>query len=444
MPPRAICFVIMPFGKKTGRTGHKIDFDAVYADIIKPAVDAVGFMPFRADEEGNAGLVHRPMFERLLLSDYAIADVTLQNPNVYYELGVRHACRPQTTVLIAAEKSELAFDTNILRTQFYRLSHGKPADAEGARAKLIESLTHAKMHDRPDSPLFELLVGFTPSRLEHSKTDVFYEQVETSNKFRAELTAAGRDPNRLDAVLSSFDNIATADTGAVTALYIAFRDAGAFDRMFSMHDKMDPVLRNTPLVQEQYAFALNRVGRDAEAERALKTLIERVGPSAERSGLLGRIYKDRWRKAKIAGAGADHWLKEAIETYRAGFEVDWRDAYPGINAVTLMAIDDPRNPEVARLAEVVRYAVERKIASGEEDYWDYATLVELAVIAGDDDEAERGLDSALALFDQKGFPWNAATTVENFTSIRDARKARGVDVARLDAIVARLSTRAKG
>ena len=444
MPPRAICFVIMPFGKKSGRAGRKIDFDAVYNDIIKPAVDAAGFMPFRADEEGNAGLVHRPMFERLLLSDYAIADVTLHNPNVYYELGVRHACRPQTTVLIAAEKSELAFDTNILRTQFYRLSEGKPVDVEVAREKLIEGLTHAKMHDRPDSPLFELLVGFTPSRLEHSKTDVFHDEIETSNKFRADLAAAGRTPDKLGAVLESLGNIATAEAGAVTSLYIAFRDAGAFNQMFALYNEMDPVLRNTPLVQEQYAFALNRAGRDAEAERVLKALIDRVGASAERSGLLGRIYKDRWKKAKIAGAGAGHWLKAAIDTYRAGFEVDWRDAYPGVNAVTLMAIDDPQNPDVPRLAEVVRYAVERKIASGAADYWDYATLVELAVIAGDYEEAERKLDSALALFDSNGFPWNAATTVENFESIRDARKARGGEVAPLEAIIGKLKGCAGG
>jgi tetratricopeptide (TPR) repeat protein len=443
MSPRAICFVIMPYGKRPGRNRRIIDFDAVYRDVIEPAVDAVGFEPFRADEEANAGLLHRPMFERLLLSEYAVADVTLHNPNVYYELGVRHACRPQTTVLIAAEKSELAFDTQILHTQFYALSGGAPADPAAAKAALIESLTRAKTHDRPDSPLFELLVGFTPSRLEHSKTDVFREQVETSRKFRAALDAAGSDVGRLDAVRDGLGNVASTEAGAVTALYIAYRDAGAHERMLELYEAMDPVLRNTPLVQEQYAFGLNRLGRDREAERVLKELIERVGTSAERSGLLGRIYKDRWKKAKADGAGAAHWLREAIATYRAGFEVDWRDAYPGVNAVTLMAIADPGDPEVARLAEVVRYAVERKIAAKEEDYWDYATLVELAVIAGDFDEAKRQLDSALALFDRKGFPWNAQTTTDNFRAIAEAGRARGADMAALDEIIATLETRVR-
>ena len=100
VPKAPLCFVLMPFGRKTDATGRTTDFDAVYREIIAPAVTAVGLEPIRADEERVGGTIHKPMFERLMLCDYAVADITGANPNVYYELGIRHAMRPRSTVIL--------------------------------------------------------------------------------------------------------------------------------------------------------------------------------------------------------------------------------------------------------------------------------------------------------------------------------------------------------
>jgi hypothetical protein len=67
--------------------------------------------------------------------------------------------------------------------------------------------------------------------------------------------------------------------------------------------------------------------------------------------------------------------------YRRGFETDWRDHYPGINAVTLMELKEPPDSERLKLIPVVRYLVERRIASSRADCWDWATLLKLAVLA---------------------------------------------------------------
>ncbi len=91
---RPLCFVLMPFGKKPDGSGRSIDFDAVYANVIAPAIEAADLEPLRADEEQSGGIIHKAMFERLLLCEYAVADLTTANPNVFYELGVRHALRP--------------------------------------------------------------------------------------------------------------------------------------------------------------------------------------------------------------------------------------------------------------------------------------------------------------------------------------------------------------
>ena len=87
MKPHA--FVAMPFGVKPDSQGHEIDFNRVYAELIKPALEAAGLDVFRADEEVQAGDIRTDMFQELLIADLVVADLTLDNPNVWYELGVR-------------------------------------------------------------------------------------------------------------------------------------------------------------------------------------------------------------------------------------------------------------------------------------------------------------------------------------------------------------------
>jgi len=89
------CFVLMPFGRKANPFPgpSQIDFDRVYEKLVEPAVLKANLKPLRADQEISSGLIHLAMFERLLLCDFAIADLTTANPNVYYELGIRHAVR---------------------------------------------------------------------------------------------------------------------------------------------------------------------------------------------------------------------------------------------------------------------------------------------------------------------------------------------------------------
>src|ERR1700691_5903385 len=127
---RAVCFVIMPFGRKPDAAGRMVDFDHIYSEVMAPALEAAGLDGIRADEEQGAGFIHKLMYERILLSEYAIADLTLLNANVYYELGVRHAAKPSTTVMTMAGQSGLPFDVAGLRVLPYALDPtGKPVDA---------------------------------------------------------------------------------------------------------------------------------------------------------------------------------------------------------------------------------------------------------------------------------------------------------------------------
>jgi hypothetical protein len=163
--------------------------------------------------------------------------------------------------------------------------------------------------------------------------------------------------------------------------------------------------------------------RGAARMPSVRQLIEARGPSSETYGLLGRVYKDRWDAAVKKGETilARGLLDQAIDAYLKGFESDWRDAYPGINAATLMTLRTAPDPRAEHLVPVIRYAVERKIASGKPDYWDYATLVELAVLAKDENGAMDAFPKALAAIRER---WEPETTARNLQLIREAREVR--------------------
>lgn len=172
----------------------------------------------------------------------------------------------------------------------------------------------------------------------------------------------------------------------------------------------------------------------------LTEVIAEFGPSSETNALLGRIYKDRWDLAKKEGLPeARALLKSAIEAYLAGFEADWRDAYPGINAVTLMEMMPKPDPRQAEILPVVRYSAARKAARAP-DYWDHATLLELAVLARDADDAEEKLGQALAVARAS---WELETTARNLRLIREMREGRGEDAAWIKRIEDMLKERAE-
>jgi len=435
--PRPLCFVLMPFGRKTDpSSGQSLDFDAIYKRLIQPAIEAADLEPIRADEEQAGGIIHKPMFERLILCEYAVADLTAANANVYYELGVRHAVRPRSTVQIFAGGTRLPFDLGPLRGLPYAVdAAGVPQDADGDGAALTAALRSARQrHSDTDSPIFQLVDGMSPPDISRLKTDVFRQQVEYSAQQKARLAEArSRGEEAVREARDELGPLADLESGVAIDLLLSFRAVKAWREMIDLTEALPDPLARTVLVQEQYALALNRAGEGEKAERVLTDLLARRGPSSETYGLLGRVYKDRWQAARDAGREmqARGLLKKAVEAYLSGFETDWRDAYPGINAVTLMEQMEPPDARQQELLPVVTYAVQRRLAGGTPDYWDHATLLELAVLGRDRDAAADALGDALAAVRES---WEPETTLRNLHLIRDARRDRGEETGWLDEI----------
>ena len=213
------------------------------------------------------------------------------------------------------------------------------------------------------------------------------------------------------------------EAGITVDLFLSYRAIRAWHEMIRLAARMPRPLAETVMVREQLGFALNRAGRGEEAEEVLLGVLEQRGPSSETYGLLGRVYKDRWAAERShSRARARGFLRQAVDAYRAGFEADWRDAYPGVNAVTLMEILEPGGREQQRLVPVVRYAAERRVADGRADYWDHATRLELAVIARSAEDAEEAASDALAAVRE---PWEPESTANNLRLIREARAEAG-------------------
>lgn len=432
------CFVLMPFGRKESASGKSIEFDKVYKQIFKPAIQEADLEPIRADEEWAGGIIHKPMFERLMLCNYAVADLTTANPNVLYELGVRHGIRPHSTVLTFAEGMRLPFDVKPLRGIPYELdSLGFPKNPEEAKEVIRDRLIACR-DPNIDSPLFQLVSEMPQPDISHLKTDTFRDLAKYSEEVKNELEDARSEGpeavSEIEEELKEKAPIKDTDPGIVIDLLLSYRAVKNWQKMVDLVEEMSPELSNSILVREQKGLALNRLGEHDKAERILKEIIEESGPSPETNGILGRVYKDLWEKAKDEGKTAQQkgYLKKAVDTYLDGFEADWRDAYPGVNAVTLMEVGDEVDDRQPEVLPVVKYSVKRRLDNKYPEYWDYATLLELHVIAGEKEEAEKVLSSCITEIRES---WEPETTARNLRLLKDAKESRGEDVGWVSEII---------
>lgn len=463
----------MPFGTKAppGRDGPLIDFDGIF-DVLRSAVENEGLECVRADFEASGGFIHKAMYERLLVAEYVIADLTLANPNVTYEVGVRHGAAAGTTLLICGQNPSLTwlpFDFAPLRTLVYELdAQGSlsEAAAEKLSGELRTRLRQARSGELPsDNPIMQITAFVPSARIEHQKTDVFLQRMRYASEIGRRVADALQEPNHdssiatLEAVerevCTGRDTVAQLHT-ALISLYLAYREKKAYEHMVALFDGCLPdELKRTAVAREQLALALNRLaeqcakgGDNDKASRhrskALSTLkeIPDAEYTSETFGILGRIYKGQFDAESSTGNGdaARAMLRRAIESYESGFRADPRDYYPGVNAVTLrLRRAEPQDFEaLPKLVPVVRFAVERAPAPEDdtERYWQCATRLELATA---DHDWPAAADLVIDLIGIPAYEWMRETTIKNLRIQRQAFEADADSAGQLDALMEKLS-----
>ena len=113
------CFLISPIGKMNSE--ERMNSDKLFNHIIKPVMKELGYEPTRADTIDEPGLITTQIIQKIVNSSLVIADLSGHNPNVFYELAIRHATR-KPLIQIITDGELLPFDVSLSRTIFYNLS----------------------------------------------------------------------------------------------------------------------------------------------------------------------------------------------------------------------------------------------------------------------------------------------------------------------------------
>ncbi len=386
--------MVMPFGQKAvdrvdPGIPAEIDFDVLWERVYEPALTQLGYEAVRADRDVGA-LIIQEMIQRLTVADLVVADVTLPNANVYYEVGVRHAAASSGCVLVAADWARATFDLLQMRQLRFALTDGTvPQDqADVARTKLVNELQPLI---EGTSPVFEAVTGY-PDHIDSSLISAFRSTVQELSAFDAEVRAvrllpAAQRPVRAREVVRRYGyQPAVSDAVALRLLQLVHDTARCHDDWAFELDfiaSLPARLASRPAVLERRALALGKKGDVVESAAELEQLIAKHGGTSERYGLLGGRYK-----TLMAGAEAPQrrwYLSKAIESYENGMRLDLNDYYPSGNLPRLYrergsADDLVRADEVA---VIVTDACRRAVALGLESEWTKSTLLGMAFYRGD-------------------------------------------------------------
>lgn len=430
-------FVVMPFGCKPGPDGSTIDFNAIYSALIEPSLRDAGLEPFRADQELRAGDIRTDMFQELLLADLVLADLSIDNPNVWYELGVRHALRSRGVVLISGGKVPTAFDLYTDRKLRYTLRDGVP-DADHLmhdRQALVRILTSTmeSWHGRSVSPVYTLLPNLQEPDWKTLRIGSVCEYWEAHEAWERRMALARRE-NRLADMLVLADEAPVAALRG-EALVRAGRELRQARRYRLAYETLQRGGSMTPsasglqreLGREQ-GICLERLALDKTSGYSLdrvrdhyRQLLDAApadAGTAETLGLAARVEKQAWlqlwrqesdaKRRRQVAIEEKALLQLALEGYLRGFRRDPANFYNGINALTLMHLQvhlglrDPADPQLATLTGAVRFGAE-SACDGPDPFWALATLADLEALTGSAEAAVEAYRTACARHDSNRF-----------------------------------------
>ena len=327
-------FIIRPFGTKNG-----IDFEQVETELIRPALNEIGFSGGTTGEFIQQGNIRTDMFEQLLVADLVVADISIHNANCFYELGIRHAFRDKRTFLIKSKGDVVPFD---LKTDRY-LSYD--ANNPGTNLDdLVKALKATWDSHKQDSPVFQLLPDLEPG--DPSKLIVvpleFREEVE-----RAQAAKKCSDLQLLAAEIDGFawkimglrlighSQLMLKDWHGAKTTWEAVRDYDIVDLeantvLGTVYQRLDDLVRSS---------------------QALKRALGNTGLSghdrAEIRALMARNEKTHWEREWQKNEGINviqtsalisPYLEKSFNAYRKGFMEDRNHFYSGLNALAMATV----------------------------------------------------------------------------------------------------------
>lgn len=412
---RPHAFVVMPFGRKQGADGQWIDFNTIYENLIKPALETAGFESFRADEEASSGDILTDMFQELLLADLVVADLSIDNANVFYELGIRHAMRKRGVVHIQAGRAYMPFDILSVRTLPYHCDETGCPDPQflekdkQALIKMIEATWRSDRHAL-HSPIFNLLTGLVEPDRKSLRTPLATGYWEEYTTLTARIEIAQRQKRIGDVVLLAEEvSNPLIKEDIIAEAGKALKSMGNSALALKEYRQGLTINANNTSFRCEEAYHLHRIGQSDEAIVKLERVLADTPNCVDAASYLARIFKDMWKEQwwsveteaerLRAAYEASYLLQKSIENYLRGYYLDQNEYYPGINALTLTAIlqhlaemfdfanADPDEVNYCQmlphLKGAVQFCLESNLQKYSNDFWAALSYGDLAVCAAE-------------------------------------------------------------
>ena len=358
-----ICFVIMGFGKKTDfSTGNTFDLNQTYKNIIQPAVTKSNFQCIRADEIQDSSLIDKSMYALLMHADLVIADISTYNPNAIYELGIRHAVRPFSTIILKEKgMGKIPFDLDHTRMfPYYHMGDDIGADeAKRCVAELSLLIDQVTSKQFVDSPLYDYIQGVNPPQIPAEEYErIMGNLAEKEKHIFAIVDEAERSTSKSD-----------------------------FANACKYWEKAQAIAPGEIYFTQQFALCKYKSQTPSEGVALSDALliIEKLHPTndPETLGITGAIYKKLYLNTNDI-----EYLNRAIENYGKGFKIS-EHYYPGENYALCLNIKakEEKDPNERiyliieasktrrKLIEILEAIIEfEEFEQRNDSKWIYATL----------------------------------------------------------------------
>lgn len=389
VPAKKTCFVVMGFGEKTdyqSQPQRVLNLDRSFRNIIKPAIEEAGLQCIRADEIIHSTVIDKPMYEQLLNADVVVADLSTSNANAIYELGVRHALRPYTTIVMAEKNFRFPFDLGHVSILTYE--HLGPdigfSEAVDVKNRLKDKIVHLVNRLETDSPVYVFLP-------------------DLASAVNASAAAVPAPPSALEAVPAPPAARSDVSFGELMDSFLAAKQASDFGEARAYLKQLRKMQPADSFITRELALATYKAGRPDkisalhEARKILEPLTPGLSSNGETVALWGAVHKRIWEEEKKRPD-----LDEALAAYERGFYLR-TDYYNGINYAFLLDLralltegDDricdrvlARRVRARVLALCDERLADRVVAeNAEERFWVRATKIEALFGLGRTEEGD--------------------------------------------------------
>ncbi|HVG33164.1 MAG TPA: metallophosphoesterase [Pyrinomonadaceae bacterium] len=423
-------FVIMPFGIRPAMPDHSIetiDFDHIYQNLIRLAGEAAGWDVFRIDETNESGIITHQYLTEILEADVVLADISIPNENVFYELGIRQAISNGGTLLIAVEGSRIPFDISSQRVFYYSLDE---SGLERAKNQLINILSNpaVSFSENPIRLFLENVgIAVTPKA----------DPVEFEKELEGRIERA-QNLDQLIAIWKWAQKLAPLPPFRLLTLAKRLSEFNRWDLSVEVL-RTATALRPTDFeLQRELGWHLSKLDFEyqTEALECYKRALDLNPDDPETLGMMGGLYKRQMK------------YEEASECYSKGAIISPNNSYMLVNQAAMSILREPESPEVG--VSIYKALIELIESNDDTKFneWDEILLGESFFALGDIESAKKHYIAAgkiatspkslrsgadqLEIFGKAGFRTPLAVELANLLRSEADQLIRRVEIKEFD------------